>query len=148
MLIDAVGETTGVPLVLNYTPEGAPAIGYAPTLRMPYPLELFGRGRRKQACGGCERSDEPALNQALYLLTDADITDRVSVSKGRLRVLKTNDDDRVVVEELYLAALSRFPDDDEMKETLAYKEDCASRDEWLEDVLWSLLNVREFLFQH
>jgi hypothetical protein len=52
------------------------------------------------------------------------------------------------VEELYLATLSRYPTDGERAEAIKYRADCETRDEWMEDVLWSLLNVREFIFQH
>jgi hypothetical protein len=148
VLVDALGSATGVPYQFNFAPGGAPAIGFSPTLLMPYPLELFGRGRRSQACGNCERTEEPALNQALYLLTDADITSRVAATRGRLRELRSTADDARVVEELYLATLSRYPTDGERAEAIKYRADCETRDEWMEDVLWSLLNVREFIFQH
>lgn len=148
VLVHAIETVTGVPYRFNYTPRGAVPITYASTLRMPYPLELFGRGRRKQACGNCERTSDPALNQALYLLTDSDITDRIGTDRGHLKRLSKSTDNRAVVEDLYLSTLSRFPTDVEMQETLGYLEECDSRDEWMEDLLWSLLNVREFVFQH
>ena len=53
-----------------------------------------------------------------------------------------------VIDELYLAALSRLPTDTERNETLQYRAECESREAWLEDVLWSLVNVREFVFIH
>jgi hypothetical protein len=148
VLVSALGDVTGVPFRFNYTPKDAAPIEYAPTLRMPYPLELFGRGIRKQTCGNCERTDEPALNQALYLLTDGDVVDRVSADRGRLRDISKTEDDEQVVEQLYLSALARPPTESELVDVIAYRSECESREAWMEDVLWSLLNVREFVFQH
>jgi hypothetical protein len=148
VLTDALGDATGVPYPFRFAPKGARAVGYAPSLRVPYVLELFGRGPRKQTCGACERSEEPALSQALYLLTDAEIQERMSVAKGRLASLTKVADDRKVVEELYLASLSRFPTTRELQESIRYREECESREVWMEDLLWSLVNVREFIFNH
>jgi hypothetical protein len=144
----AIGSATGAPFEFRFAPQKSPPISFAPTLFLPYSLDLFGRGIRKQACGNCERTNDPTLNQALYLLTDGDVMQRVSVESGRLAALKSNDDDRAVVEELYLAALSRSPTPDEITESVAYRRECESRDVWMEDLAWSLLNVREFIFNH
>jgi hypothetical protein len=148
VLVDAIGDATGVPYKFRFQPKGSRAIGYAPTLLMPYVLDLFGRPVRKQTCGHCERSEDPALSQAMYMLTDAEINDRVSAARGRLRDLRGVTDDRKVVEELYLSTLSRFPGKAEMGEMIRYRAECESREAWLEDVLWSLLNMREFIFNH
>lgn len=148
VLVDAIGDATGVPYKFRFQPRGSRAIGYAPTLLMPYVLDLFGRPVRKQTCGHCERSEDPALSQAMYMLTDAEINDRVSVTRGRLRDLRGVADDRKVVEELYLSTLSRLPGKPEMEEMIRYRDECESRDAWMEDVLWGLLNMREFIFNH
>jgi hypothetical protein len=148
VLVHALGTASGVPYQFRYLPPGASPIEYAPTLLMPYPLELFGRGIRKQTCGNCERTDKPSLNQALYLMTDGEVVDRMSVAAGRLKELKINQDDAAVIEELYLATLSRPPTATEKNEALQYRAECESRETWLEDVLWSLVNVREFVFKH
>jgi hypothetical protein len=147
VMLHAVGTATGVPYRFSWTPEGSSPLNYANTLGMPYPLELFGRGIRKQTCGNCERSDEPSLNQALYLLTDTDVLSRTNIQGGRLAALKAVADDRTIVEELYLATLSRYPSRAEMDEAVKYRRECESREAWMEDVLWSLLNVREFVFK-
>jgi hypothetical protein len=141
-------SATGMPYEYRFAPQNAPPISFAPTLYLPYSLDLFGRGIRKQACGNCERTNDPTINQALYLLTDGDVMQRVSAENGRVSKLKSNDDDRAVVEELYLAALSRLPTSEETAESLDYLRECESRDAWMEDLAWSLLNVREFIFNH
>jgi hypothetical protein len=146
VFLHALTTTTGVPYPFPWAPADTPPIGYAMNARMPFPLELFGRTPRIEACGGCDRTNEPSLNQAFYLLNDPDLTGRVGVGSGRLAQLKAVADDRAVVEELYLGTLSRFPTPAEMAKTLRYRQDCESREAWLEDLLWGLLNVREFIF--
>jgi hypothetical protein len=113
-----------------------------------YPMQVFGRPAREKTCD-CERSNEPSVAQALYLANDAEILGKLSDKQGRLpKLLKSTADDRAVIRELYLAALSRFPAEDELSIQLEHVQQAASRDEGMRDVLWSLLNVREFLFIH
>ena len=94
------------------------------------------------------RLDRTPQGSSIYLLTDAEIQERVNVGKGRLAGLTKVPDDRKVVEELYLASLSRFPTTRELEESIRYRQECESREVWMEDLLWSLVNVREFIFNH
>jgi len=60
-----------------------------------------------------------------------------------------NDDQRV--ESLFLATLSRPPDDEERQACVAMLADCKTdtdRNQALSDVLWALLNSTEFAFNH
>ena len=63
-------------------------------------------------------------------------------------ILKLTDDNDQVIKELYLAALSRFPTDEEMRIQAEHVGQAPSRSAGMRDVLWSLLNVREFVFIH
>ena len=68
---------------------------------------------------------------------------------GRLpKLLKSIEDDRELIVELYLTALSRFPTDEELKVHLRHVAEASSRVDGMTDVLWTLLNVREFVFVH
>lgn len=61
------------------------------------------------------------------------------------------DDSRTVeevVQELYRVALSRDPHDEELKATLAYVAGKDNRREAYEDIVWTLINSKEFLFNH
>jgi hypothetical protein len=54
-----------------------------------------------------------------------------------------------VVKELYLAAYSRLPDEEEMKvATGAFKAEGATRQAATEDVMWALMNSAEFVLNH
>ena len=73
-------------------------------------LDLFGRPARDTPCE-CERSSEVSLGQALNLVNGPTISDALVDPDGRLvRLLKATPDDATIAEEMYLAALSRFPD--------------------------------------
>jgi len=50
--------------------------------------------------------------------------------------------------DLYYAALSRPPFDDEKKLALAHVAKGMDKRKAWEDVLWALINTREFLFRH
>jgi len=60
------------------------------------------------------------------------------------RLLAAYDDNKVVVEELYLRTLSRQPTDQETNTALAYCKDTKNRAAVFEDLLWALVNSSEF----
>jgi hypothetical protein len=149
--MDAVVHVTGTKLDFpNYAaPPGTRSIGMALPIRLgsaEYFMETFGKPPRREICA-CERSGEPALAQALYLINDADIQSRIADPSGRLPILLDEvTDDRALVEELYLLTLSRRPRIDELEKSLAHLNRSATRSEGAQDLLWTLFNVREFLF--
>ena len=53
-----------------------------------------------------------------------------------------------IVEELYVSAFCRKPTAVERERALKYLEAKDNQPQALEDVLWAILNTREFLFQH
>jgi hypothetical protein len=113
-----------------------------------YTLAIFGRPARTEACD-CERTQEPTLTQALYLISDADVHDKLTARTGRLtRLLEQMSDDKAVVEELYLSTVSRYPTAAELERTLDYVSGAVDRRQAFEDVLWALINLREFVFIH
>ena len=109
-------------------------------------MRIFGRPAREKTCV-CERSNEPSVAQALYLINDAEIATKLDDRSGRLpQLLKSTADDGRVIEELYLAALSRLPSEEERQIQMEHVAAAPSREVGMRDVLWSLLNVREFVF--
>jgi len=149
--LDAIVQVTGTELRFNRyaAPPGTRAIGLATAMRYgdsEYFLDIFGRPEREQTCA-CERSTDAALAQALYLINDDDIHSRVADPDGRLtRLLKEMPEDSERIEELYLTVLNRYPSEEERQTLLGYVNDAPSREAGFQDVLWSLINVREFLF--
>lgn len=113
-----------------------------------YVLQIFGRPLRTQNCD-CERSSAASLSQTLFLYIDEKLIGKINDPKGRLAaLLKDTKDDRKVVEELYLATVTRPPTASELDRTLQHVRTAASRQEGFQDVLWSLLNRHEFLMNH
>ena len=60
--------------------------------------------------------------------------------------MKDAPDDRALVEEIYLAALSRMPRADEYETSLAHLSHAESKTEGAQDLLWALINSPAFLF--
>jgi hypothetical protein len=130
-------------------PLGTPAVAL-PDGEYKHPfLEAFGRPARAMACE-CERDTDTNLTQALQLVGGKVVQDKIRSDDGRVaRLLATGKSDAELIEELFLAALSRYPSEPErqllMKRLAASGKD---RRRMAEDVLWALINHNEFLFQH
>lgn len=107
-------------------------------------LRAFGQPKRESPCA-CERTDEPTVDQALQLLNGGLVADRVRAAGARYASLT----DEKLTEELYLAAFARFPTADERAKVAGYlKRKAAERSDAVLDVVWAVLNTREFLLQH
>jgi hypothetical protein len=116
--------------------------------QQPYPhlttfLKAFGQPERTTACV-CERREEVSLDQALQFMNSSLIRSRVSEGTRRLSVLK----DEKLIEELYLAAFSRLPSETEQNTIGQYLQTASDRHQAIEDIIWSLINTNEFMFQH
>jgi hypothetical protein len=115
---------------------------------LAYAFRIFGRPPRTSACD-CERAMEPALPQRLFLMTDATLLAKFNDPQGRLQQLvnsKRNDQD--VLDELFLATLTRRPTDRERKAFASHLQSAANRRAAFADTLWALINTREFILNH
>jgi hypothetical protein len=109
-------------------------------------LDLFGRPPRESVCE-CERRSEVSLSQALNMVNGSTVAEAVQSPEGRVaRLVPAIQDDGKLVEELYLAGLSRPPTAEETKMAVEALHGAASRKEGAEDLLWALLNSPAFLF--
>ena len=147
-----MSETTGVfvDLPVRGTDQ---KVKYAMQTRGPSDLEGevktflagFGQSNRDQG----EKSISGSMVQASVLLNSGLVKERVQADKGRLKELlkaeplKSNE---AIVEELFLAAVGRFPTAGEQRIGVTQIEQY--REAGAEDLLWSLLNKTEFLFNH
>jgi hypothetical protein len=115
-----------------------------------YFLETFGRNDREITCE-CERSNQPSLVQVLHLSNGSTLNDKLASKNGYLtQLLATEPGDDTIIDDAWLRILSRFPTDAE-KKPFAEMLQKASADEKravVEDLYWSLLTSREFLFRH
>ena len=97
-----------------------------------------------------ERNPKPSLGQALHRLVGSTYTEKLSKEGGRIaRLLQRNASDREIIEEFYLAALSRFPTRMELTSLESAMSRAgqkqASRRQVVEDFLWAILNSQEFM---
>ncbi len=125
-----------------------------------YFLTVFGRPESSSACA-CERTQDASLAQALHLLNAKAIQEKLSADTGSAASWAADKrGDEAAVRELYLSAYSRMPDPGELevaRSHLAKTRTDASgnplpteqaRRQAYEDILWVVLNTKEFLFNH
>jgi len=149
VLLDAISQSTGVPEKFNGWPEGYRAVQIWDSHMPSYFFRVFGRPTRVSVCE-CERSNEPSIAQALHLMNSPEIMRKIGDRRGRARLLSASDaSPRDVIDELYLTTLSRFPDEREQALMLTAFDDADDdRRAPLEDILWALLNSKDFMFNH
>jgi hypothetical protein len=105
-------------------------------------LEALGRPARAMACE-CERGSDTTLIQALQLVGGRVVQDKIYIDGGRGRK------NAEIVDELFLATLTRHPSPEEERDLVARLDRAATnRRQAVEDLLWALINHKEFLFQH
>ena len=149
VLLDSIDRLTLSPTKFAGMPAGIRAVALPDTGFSSYFLTVFGRPESTTACE-CERSQEANLSQSLHLLNSEEIQSKLAGDQGRAARLAAdaNRSDEEKIRELYSIAFSRDPDDRELKATLTYVAGKENRREAYEDVLWSLINSKEFLFNH
>ncbi len=149
VLLDAICQATGVPEQFNGWPNGSRAIEIWDNRLPSYFFVIFGRPQRNSVCE-CERGNEPSISQALHLMNSPESFQKIRHRDGRAASLaaKTLSHEQVI-DELFLATLSRVATDRERKLLLvAFQEGSGNRREAVEDILWTLLNTKEFLYNH
>ena len=111
-------------------------------------LKAFGKPDRLLTCE-CERSESTTLTQALQLINGDSVRNMLDADDnriGKLLIAKASDDS--ILEELTLAALSRFPTSSEKSTLLAHIHKSIDRRKAWEDVAWALVTSKEFLLRH
>jgi len=147
-LLDAVNYATGTKTKFPNLPLGTLAIELPDAEYPDYFLNTFGKPRRASVCE-CERAKEQNLAQSLHLLNGDIVARKVADPKGRVaQLLKRKVKPEQAVEELYLATVCRYPRPEEMKTALEFIKQAPSVKEAYEDLLWALINSKEFLFNH
>ena len=162
VLLDSIDQFTGSTTTFADLPAGTRAVALPDTSynKSSAFLRVFGRPDGSSVCE-CERIQTSSLSQSLHLMNGSDIKAKLRTSKGRADALsrdqRTNEEK---VTDLYLAAFSREPRDKELKIALDYLEEplsdangnlikgaTAVRQKF-EDLIWALMNTKEFLFNH
>jgi len=152
VLLDAVGQVTDSPTAFGNLPQDTHAPRRA--IMLPdesysnYFLEVFGKPSRTSACE-CERVSEANLAQALHLLNSDEIQGKLSRGGGRADTLaKDQRPDEAKLEELFLWCFARKPTQNEMQTALAHIAKLGPNNKKIayENILWALVNTKEFVF--
>lgn len=166
VLLDAVAQVTDVPTEFTHVafpggdrqetkfyPKGTRAIQLYDSAVDSYFLKTFGRNDREITCE-CERSEEPSMVQVLHIANGDTINSKLSAKENRLTALLASEKtDSEIVDEIFQRCLARKPTDKERTETVAVlsaipESDVDQKRIVLEDVFWSVMSTREFLFNH
>jgi hypothetical protein len=147
--LDAISQVTGTSESLQGLAPGSRAVQVWNNRLDSDFLDAFGRPNAS-ADPPCEREGGGSVVQALHLMNSKRLTAKITAPTGRATGLARGDatPERIVTE-LYLAAYSRTPSDDEMKiAASAFAAQGATRQSATEDLMWALINSAEFVFNH
>lgn len=156
-MLDCQSQVTGVPLKFSAYPPGLRAAqlpgvrpeakGQRRSNQLDQFLEIFGKPPRLLT-SETERSCECNMGQAFQLISGPAVNDLVADKDNRLaRLLASGKSNREIVDELFRTALTAAPGDEEWSKTTAYLEASKDRRAELEDILWGLLNSKDFVFR-
>jgi hypothetical protein len=127
--------------------------GYSRSTEGDYALKLFGKPPRTLTCD-CERSAEPSLLQTVYLRNDPELLALLDRKDGWLKQIASrgekwlSENQEQLIRETYLRTLSRPPKDEERGIAREHLAESASIESGLRDLLWALVNSKEFILNH
>ncbi len=147
VLYDAVNAVAETPSNFGSIPQGTTAVQLPDNGFNNYFLQVFGKPEAESACE-CERSPEANLSQSLHLLNSNDVQGRLQSGQGRAARFAREKDRPVEekVQELYVASLGRRATESEVKFIAERLGDYQNPQQAWEDVIWAILNAREFQF--
>lgn len=149
VLLDAIDQATVSTTSFDEMPDHTRAVCLPDTAFTSYFLSVFGRPQASTACE-CERATESTLAQSLQLANSKELQAKLAADQSRPALL-ANDSQRSdlqKIEELYLVAFARLPNEDEIKAANQYVQEKTDKRIAFEDVVWALINSKEFAFNH
>ncbi len=148
VLLDGLSQATGAPTAFGGYPAGWRAMQLPDANVASYFLKSFGRPERLITCE-CERNAETSMTQVLHISNGDTLNQKLEAKGNRIeKLLSAGKSDEEIVDEAYLAALSRFPSADEKRKVLEILAAAGKdgRRSAIEDLLWGLLSSKEFIF--
>ena len=151
VLADAISDVLGVSDTYGSEPEGTRAVSLFDPNTKSDALDILGRCGREISCES-STGTIGGLQRKLHLFNGNLLNARISVSGSRLAgLISAGKSPMAIVDEFYLAALSRYPTDDERQfwqQKLVDKVTPNAQRALLEDFVWSLMTCREFQTNH
>ncbi len=149
VLLDAIDQMTMTHSDFAGMPADTRAVSLPDTGFSSYFLDVFGQPSSTTACE-CERSSEATLAQSLHLLNSVEVQGKLASQSGwAAAAAVSSQSDPELIQQLYLSALSREPTLDELSAATKFlRSNSTDRRAAWEDLLWAVLNTKEFLFNH
>jgi hypothetical protein len=148
VFLDSVDQVCGTQTHFSKMSKQARAVDLPHEAFGSYFLDVFDRPPRTSACE-CARGSGANLSQVLHLANSPEVEDKIANGDGRVsKMIQAKTTPERAVEELYLAALARYPTAEDQKRALEYLEKKKDLRRGLEDLTWALVNSREFMFNH
>ncbi len=147
VLLDCLNQVTAGREKFRGLPIGASAVEIVDGRTSTFFLTTFGRATRDTVCS-CEVQMEPNLSQALHLLNGETVNAKITAGGTVAASLRDKKTAPQIIDELYLRCLARKPTSKEQAELMEFFKEGRPELEVLNDVFWSLLNSKEFLFNH
>ncbi|MEO8426039.1 MAG: DUF1549 and DUF1553 domain-containing protein [Verrucomicrobiota bacterium] len=156
-LLDCQSQVAGVPLTFAGYPVGMRAAqlpGVRPESKGKRRanqgeqfLEIFGKPPRLLTTD-TERSCECNIAQVFQMISGPTVNELLTKKENRVsRLLTTGKSNREILTELFWTALTRPPTNEELGNLLPGLESATDRRAELEDILWGLLNSKDFVFR-
>lgn len=161
VLLDAVDRLTGATTSFADLPMGTRAVALPDnSYNSSAFLKVFGRPDAASVCE-CERVQSSSLAQSLHLMNSSEVKGKLATAGGRAdRLAKSEEEDAKKIHEIYLAAFSRPPTGEELSIAESHinipRTDSAgkpiapatAKKMAYEDLLWAIMNTKEFLYNH
>jgi hypothetical protein len=149
VLSDAIGQATGVTTTFGGLPASTRAVQLPDANIKNYFLTVFGKPQGESACE-CERSQEASLAQSLYLLNSSEVQGKLTAKEGRTARLASYKEksSEEKIRELYLSLYAREPEAEDLRIAMKHLKKVENQQQAFEDILWALINTKEFLFNH
>jgi hypothetical protein len=147
VLLDAVASATGHRPGFPSAPAEARAAQLGGVQAGTDFLKVFGKPERLLACE-CERSESTTLAQAFQLINGVILRESLAAKGNAIdRLIAAGATDEAMLNDLYLASLTRRPTDEERSAALGHVSGAGDRRGGWEDVVWALVNSKEFLLR-
>lgn len=151
VLADAISDVLGIPDTYGNEPEGTRAVSLFNPNTESEALDILGRCGRETSCESATEVTD-GLQRKLHLFNGDLLNARIDVPDSRLdKLMSDGKSPMEILDEFYLAALSRHPTGAEQqfwKQHIDVNASASSQRAILEDMVWSLLTCNEFVTNH